>query len=168
MEGIPIFIATYIKHKLLPHMTQSLPPKGLVLYADDDADDIELMEEVFKEYAGILDFVAFKNGQQLLHYLERLDPFQPQPCLIILDINMPVLDGKQTLKRLRAMKGYTEVPVVLFTTSTLPHEAAFAQHYQAGFITKPLTTVHMHVILDQMLEYCTDDFKKRINQYRGK
>ena len=136
-------------------MTQSLPPKSLILYADDDADDIELMEDVFREYAGILDFVPFKNGQQLLQYLERLDSFQPQPCLIILDINMPVLDGKQTLKRLRTMKGYTEVPVVLFTTSSSEIDKAFADRWDAHFITKPLIYSELEMLANNFLHLCT-------------
>src|SRR5436309_11438979 len=110
-------------------MTKSLPPKGLVLYADDDPDDRELVTEAFEEFSSIIELVTFEEGGALLNYLENIDPLQPKPCLVILDVNMHGVDGKQTLRRLRLMEDYSEVPIVLFTTSTLPSEAGFARSY---------------------------------------
>ena len=49
-------------------MTQSLPPKGLVLYADDDPDDIDLVSEAFSEYAQNVELVTFSDGIELLRY----------------------------------------------------------------------------------------------------
>lgn len=149
-------------------MTRSLPPKSLVLYADDDADDQQLIHEAFEEFSSIIDLVLFNNGIELYNYVQSLEPFQPHPCLIILDVNMPVADGKQTLKRLRNLDDYKEVPIVLFTTSTLPSEAAFADSYNAGFITKPLYAKQIHLILNQLIEHCTDEMKEKIKKYRGR
>jgi CheY-like chemotaxis protein len=145
-------------------MTQSLPPKSLVLYADDDRDDIELISEAFEKHVRNVELVTFENGLELLHYIEYIHPFQPAPCLIILDINMPGLDGKQTLKRLRNMDGFSDVPAVLFSTSTLPSDAAFAHSFDAGFVTKPLLSEQVHLIIDQIIEHCNDDVKKMIRK----
>ena len=149
-------------------MTQSLPPKSLVLYADDDTDDQQLIREAFEEFSSILDLVLFNNGTELYSYIQKLEPFQPKPCLIILDINMPVEDGKQTLKKLRNLNDYNEVPMVLFTTSTLPSEAAFADSYNAGFITKPLYAKQIHLILNELIEHCTDDVKEKIRKHKDR
>lgn len=148
-------------------MTKSLPPKSLVLYADDDADDRELVGEAFEEFSSVVELITFEEGGALLQYLERLAPLQPKPCLIILDVNMHGLDGKQTLRCLRAMSEYAEVPAVLFTTSTLPSEEAFANSHNAGFVTKPLHGAQIHKIVDQLIENCADDFKEKIKRQRG-
>ena len=146
-------------------MTKSLPPKYLVLYADDDLDDITFVKDAFEEYSSLIDVVAFKDGAELLHYLEKPVPFQPQPCLIILDVNMPGLDGKQTLQKLRALDHFKTIPVVLFTTSTLPSEMVFARSYGAGFVTKPLHARQVNLIAEQFIEHCTDEMKERFKTY---
>lgn len=147
-------------------MTKALPPKSLVLYADDDADDHELVREAFEAYAHAVELVPFYNGQELLRYLEGLPPLQPKPCLIILDINMPQLDGKQTLRRLRGMTEFEDLPTVLFTTSTMPSEADFAHRYNAGFVTKPLHAKQINAIVDRLIDHCTDDVRNKLR--RGK
>lgn len=148
-------------------MTKSLPPKSLVLYADDDADDRDLIQEAFDEFSAVVELVTFEEGGALLNYLQSLTPLQPRPCLVILDINMHGLDGKQTLSRLRALREYNEVPAVLFTTSTLPSEAAFAKAHNAGFVTKPLHDAQIQTIINQLIEHCADDLKEKIRKYRG-
>src|SRR5690348_147504 len=103
-------------------MTQSLPPKTLVLYADDDPDDIELVSEAFSLYSRNVELLTFRDGVELLSYIQSIDAFQAVPCLFIIDINMPRLNGKETLKRLRRIQEFADVPAVLFTTSTLPSD----------------------------------------------
>lgn len=149
-------------------MTKSLPPKSLVLYADDDADDRELVKEAFDEFSAIIELICFENGSELLSYLQHLKPLQPKPCLIILDINMPVLDGKECLVQLRHLPDFKDVPVVLFSTSTLPAEDRFAKNYNAGFVTKPLHTKQIYLLVDRLIEHCTDEIKNKITRERGK
>ena len=148
-------------------MTKSLPPKSLVLYADDDADDRDLVREAFEEFSTVIELVTFEEGGALLDFLKKLTPLQPKPCLIILDVNMHGLDGKQTLRRLRATEEYNEIPVVLFTTSTLPSEAAFAQSYSAGFVTKPLHGAQINGIINELIDHCGNELKDRIKKHRG-
>ena len=149
-------------------MTKSFPPKSLVLYADDDIDDQALLMEAFAKFSSVIEMVLFNNGAELLDFLNSLAPFQPQPCLVILDVNMPRLNGKQTLQTLRSMEQYKETPIVLFTTSTLPSEMAFAKAYDAGFITKPLHSRHIQLILDQFIDHCEPGIKEKIRRVKGK
>ena len=148
-------------------MTQSLPPKHLVLYADDDQEDIELISEAFLCYSHNIELMTFSDGIELLNFIETINPFQANPCLLILDINMPRLNGKETLRRLRKTEGFAEVPAVLFSTSSLPSDAAFAKNLNAGFITKPLHSHQMHLIVDLLLDHCSDDVKKNIRKTNG-
>jgi CheY-like chemotaxis protein len=145
-------------------MTQSLPPKSLVLYADDDPEDIELVSEAFQSYAQNVELLTFSDGIELINFIETVDPFQASPCLFILDINMPRLNGKETLRRLRRIESFAEVPVVLFSTSSLPADAAFAKSCNAGFVTKPLHTHQVHLIIEEIIDYCSDEVKKNIRR----
>jgi CheY-like chemotaxis protein len=136
--------------------------KHLILYADDDTDDLELVSDAFRNYAENIELLTFRDGGQILNYIEN-DP-DSVPCLIILDINMPVIDGKKVLTRLRTMENYISVPVVLFTTSTMPLDETFADKYNAAFITKPLRAEQMAEIGDRFLEFCSDDIKAKIRK----
>ncbi len=149
-------------------MTKSLPPKSLVLYADDDLDDIELVREAFEEYSQSIKLVSFNDGVELLNYVNRLKTLEPLPCLIILDINMPYKNGKEVLRDIRKMQDFEEVPIVLFSTSTLPSETAFARSFGAGFVTKPLHTPQIYQLVDQLIEHCTENVKKNIRKLKDK
>jgi CheY-like chemotaxis protein len=145
-------------------MTQSIPPRHLVLYADDDKDDIALVEEAFSTTTDNIELVTAHDGVAALSYLDNLSQFDPDPCLIILDVNMPRLNGKETLQKIRQMERFNKIPIVLFTTSSLPVDKIFAEKYNAGFVSKPLSTEQMRRITDQFIEHCTDEVKSTLRR----
>ena len=145
-------------------MTKSISPKNLVLYADDDPDDLVLVEQSFSLYSKNVEVITFKDGHNTITFLERLPDGHPEPCLIILDINMPGLNGKDVLIRLRRLPRFQETPVVLFTTSSLPLDKEFALRYDAGFITKPLDLKQMELITYQFIDHCHEEIKKKIRK----
>ena len=116
-----------------------------ILVADDDPDDRMLIEEAFEEnrLTNRLDFV--EDGEDLLEYLQRrgkwADPeSSPRPGLILLDLNMPRMDGREALKRIKADPSLASIPVVVLTTSK--QEEDILRTYGLGvnsFITKPVT-----------------------------
>ena len=138
--------------------------KHIVLYADDDPDDLLLVKEAFIRYSDSVEVVTAPNGEQAIAYLMGLDPFDPAPCLIILDINMPRLDGKEALKKIRSLQRFNNIPVVLFTTSSYTLDREFASQHKAGFITKPLDVRQIESIADQFVQHCTDEIKKSIRK----
>jgi CheY-like chemotaxis protein len=145
-------------------MTMPPPPKNIVLYADDDPDDLELVQEAFKKYATNVDVLTATDGSQALSYLLAINDGDPTPCLIILDINMPMVSGKDVLVRIRQEQRFEATPVVLFTTSSMTLDAQFAKHYNAGFITKPLDAGQMRKITEQFIGHCTEDIQKIIKR----
>lgn len=145
-------------------MTQTTPPKHLVLYADDDKDDIRFVEEAFSENVLNVELVTVEDGQKALEYLKDLSVLDANPCLIILDVNMPRLNGKEALLQIREMERFKNTPVVLFTTSSLPQDKQFAIKHAAGFITKPLDSRQMQRITDQFIEHCDDEIRKNIRR----
>jgi CheY-like chemotaxis protein len=136
--------------------------KHSILYADDDPDDLVIVEDAFKRYAENIELITACDGVEAIQYLKSLSPLDPAPCLIILDINMPRMNGKETLKELRTMDRFKNIPTVLFTTSSLPDDREFALKYNAGFITKPLDSRQITIIADTFVEHCTDEIKRKI------
>jgi len=143
-------------------MVSSPAVKHLVLYADDDNDDIALVRDAFAYYPDI-ELKTFPDGLEMLNFV-RCQPGNVKPCLIMIDINMPKISGKEVLKELRNMEEYEEVPTVLFSTSSLPSEAAFAASFNAAFVIKPLYYDHLSSIAETLIEHCTDEVKKRIKK----
>lgn len=135
--------------------------KYLVLYADDDLDDIDFVKESFGKYAKNVELISFNNGLDLLTYLNNLQE-ATYPCLVMLDINMPQMDGKETLAEIRRVSSFDDIPVILFSTSSQPVDRTYAAKKNAGFITKPLNFVQMDLIVDQLIQHCTDDVRKKI------
>ena len=145
-------------------MTQTTTPTHLVLYADDDPDDIRFVEESFSETTRNIELVTAYNGLDLIKYLQGLNHRDPDPCLIILDVNMPMLNGKETLVKIREMDRFRNIPVVMFTTSSTDFDKVFAHKHNAGFVTKPLDNSQMKKITDQFIEHCSDEVKKNIRK----
>ncbi len=145
-------------------MTKSISPKNIVLYADDDPDDLELVQEAFTRYSKNVDVITAEDGGQALRRLQDLSEIDMVPCLIILDINMPILGGKEVLMHLREHEKFSSVPVVLFTTSNTPIDKQFAKKHNAGFITKPLEIKQMEIITEQFIDSCTEEIQRKIRR----
>jgi len=145
-------------------MTNSTTAKNVVFYADDDLDDLELVKDAFAQYSKNVEVLTATDGSKALSYLSNLKKYDTLPCLIILDVNMPVINGKETLLRLREIEHFQDVPVVLFTTSSQPMDKSFAKKYNAGFITKPIDVKQMEVIADQFIEHCSEEVRDKIRR----
>jgi CheY-like chemotaxis protein len=123
-------------------MTNQPEPK-LILMADDDDDDRLLARDALNESqaGGELRFV--ENGEELMDYLGRRGRFQeagsaPRPALILLDLNMPLKDGREALREIKADPDLRRIPVVVLTTSKADTDVGAIYELGANsFITKP-------------------------------
>jgi CheY-like chemotaxis protein len=116
-----------------------------ILIADDDQDDCLLTREAFREckIGNRLHFVH--DGEALLDYLKRRPPYDdeqkyPMPGLILLDLNMPLKDGREALMEIKADTALRAIPVVILTTSSAEEDILVS--YDLGvnsFITKPVS-----------------------------
>lgn len=145
-------------------MTPPKTPTHYIIYADDDRDDLDLMRECFEKHAQNVELLTFSNGFNAFTFLNSLSPTDPMPCLIILDINMPMMDGRDVVQRLRLRKNFEKIPIVLFTTSSQPQDKFFARQFSVGFMTKPLNYRQMDMIAESFIEYCSDDVRKEIRK----
>lgn len=113
--------------------------RHLILVVDDDADDREIMKDAFSAASEKQECLFFENGDKLLDYLEK-NLSNGLPSLILLDWNMPGKDGREILKELKTNKQLSFIPVVVFTTSSAPHDRTISYELGANcFVTKPDT-----------------------------
>lgn len=146
------------------HTINSLSKTHIVLYADDDSDDLMLIQDAFADFASNIEVVTFGDGKQAVSYLQNLSGLDHAPCLIVLDINMRLMSGKEALAAIRTMERFENIPIILFTNSSLLHDKNFASQYNAGFITKPFDMKEMQSIPSQLMEYCPDEVKDAIEK----
>jgi len=117
-----------------------------ILICDDDEDDRMLTQQALED-AHISNALRFvEDGEQLLDYLYQRGAFAgetgaaPRPGLILLDLNMPTMDGREALRLIKQDATLVDIPVVVLTTSSLDED--IIKSYKLGvnsFITKPVT-----------------------------
>lgn len=116
-----------------------------ILIADDDPEDRMLAEDALNESRLVNDIRFVEDGEDLLEYLQRRGKYSdkknsPRPGLILLDLNMPRMDGREALGRIKQDEDLRRIPVVVLTTSKA--EEDIYRSYDLGvnsFITKPVT-----------------------------
>jgi CheY-like chemotaxis protein len=77
------------------------------------------------------------------------------PCLILLDINMPGMDGRETLIRIKQDDRLRHIPAAMFSTSSSTFDQEFAAKWSARFFTKPLVYSEMEKMVDAFVALCT-------------
>ncbi|MBA2744819.1 MAG: response regulator [Flavisolibacter sp.] len=113
--------------------------KQFIYIVDDDNDDREILRDAFLTGHPDFEYILLENGDQLLEHLIRHIETAP-PGLILLDLNMPGKDGRETLKELKSDKRYCHIPILIFTTSSSPRDRRLAYEFGANcFISKPDT-----------------------------
>ena len=133
-----------------------MPPKHrIVLCVDDDPDDQILVKETIKELNPSLEVASALNGVEALQYLDAAKERGELPSLVILDINMPLMDGKQTLTQIKKDAALNAVPVVMFTTSSSPLDKLFCEKHGVKFVNKPIKQVELYETVKMLLSYCT-------------
>jgi CheY-like chemotaxis protein len=126
-----------------------------ILWADDDIDDLMLMRHVLQDLEDHYNITEVHNGQEALDYLENAKQDETLPCLIILDMNMPVMDGKETLAKLKKDEELKNIPVVFFTTSNSQMDRLYCKHNGVEMITKPPQYANLREAVARLLRYCT-------------
>lgn len=117
----------------------------VILMADDDEDDRMLAEDALRESRVLNELHCVEDGVELLNYLRREGRYadkasSPRPGLILLDLNMPRMDGREALQQLKADPNLRSIPIVILTTSI--QEEDMVKGYDLGaasYITKPVT-----------------------------
>lgn len=127
-----------------------------ILLVEDNAADIRLTREALRDGKVLNDLHVARDGVEALDFLHRRGEFAdaPRPDLVILDLNLPRMDGKEVLAEMQADAELSSIPVAVLTTSA--QEVDILQSYELGancYLTKP-------VDLDQVLKvvHAVEDF----------
>jgi len=108
----------------------------LIYIVDDDPDDRQIILDAFLERHPQIDYVFIENAEMLLESLYTAEI--ELPALIILDLNMPGMLGLQALKEIRANKQFSQIPIIVLTTSTLHQDRKISYELGAScFLHKP-------------------------------
>lgn len=150
-----------------------IPPPLRIVVADDDPDDRMLLREAFDE-CGLTtvskEIMFVQNGEELLDCLRGRGPFTKPgfegttfdaPPLVILDLNMPRMDGREALKAIKNNASLRCIPVVVLTTSSQENDVdACYQQGASSFITKPEKYNDLVRMARQVKEYWLDIVKR--------
>lgn len=131
-----------------------------ILYADDDPDDQAFLSEMLRRVNPEIGMMCFFNGLELFRFLENLPLDALLPACVVLDLNMPIWDGKQTLRKLKNHPIYRPVPAFIFSTSSSEKDMALAASLGAiAYITKPYGQKELFSVCQEFAEYC--NFKSK-------
>lgn len=126
-----------------------LEKNNLILYADDDTDDRSWVSEACKILNCSLNINFVENGRQVIDYLKS--QVTRLPSLIVLDLNMPEMDGRQTLQYLKSNPYYKEIPVAIVSTSGNKIDKEVCKRLGASlYITKPNIHAEWQGIIRQL------------------
>lgn len=124
-----------------------------VIFADDDADDLELITGFFKQYNQNINVLEFKDGKEVMKFLDDF-AINATPLLIVLDINMPRLNGRETLAAIRKHPKYQYIPVVVYTTSSSKADEDYCRQLGASWVSKSTTIEGVKQVAKVLAEFC--------------
>lgn len=139
-------------------MTRSSKPV-MILVAEDDPDDRMLLQDAFEESRINNELRFVEDGEQLIAYLRREGEYAgpgkaPSPGMILLDLNMPRMDGREALGIIKADPTLRRIPIIVLTTSKA--ESDIVSTYGLGvssFITKPVTFAGLVEVVQALGRY---------------
>jgi len=133
-------------------------PSVVVLMADDDEDDCFLVESAFQEMGIARDLRFVGDGRELLDYLYNEGDFadpdkHPKPNLILLDLNMPRIDGREALAAIKSDPQLKNIPILILTTSREQRDIELSK--QAGASSFLSKSEAFEDLTDVLSKFCT-------------
>ena len=128
-----------------------------VLCADDDPDDKELICEALSLIDPDIEVLHADNGLQAIQTLEKLSTSNDLPCLLIVDINMPLVNGKEVVIHVKSNSSYGQIPIAVLTTSLDPADSGLFNSLQVEVFHKPHKMEDFKIIAERFLVLCDDN-----------
>ena len=144
----------------------------VILLVEDDPADQKLIKMSLSKEKIINEIHIANNGEEAMEYLQRSkdgDNETPMPDLILLDLNMPRMDGKEFLKLMRSDDELGSIPVVVLTTSDSDKDILESYKLQAaGYIKKPVSLQEFQDVIQNLSEYWFVICRRVSHEYRQK
>lgn len=112
-----------------------------ILLVEDNEHDVILTREGFAESRLAVNLHRAENGEECLRFLRKRSPFEnvPTPDLVLLDLNMPVMDGREVLAEITADPALSHLPVVILTTSAAEEDVLSMYKLRcSSYMVKPI------------------------------
>ncbi len=125
-----------------------------ILMADDDEEDMELMEEAILAQKEPVELVKFWNGRTTLAYLHESQDNE-LPCVILLDYSMPEMTGADVLSHIKKHDRYLHIPKVVLSTSNAPlHKHECLASGATEYLVKPSSFKDYNQLAAKILGFC--------------
>ncbi|MCD5315233.1 response regulator [Kineosporia babensis] len=139
----------------MPNAPARIP---VVLLVEDDPGDVLMITEALERASVPPQLHVAGDGQAGLEFLRREGSHAdaPRPDLILLDLNMPRLDGREALAAIKSEERLRAIPVVVFTTSDAESDVLASYHgHASAFVTKPLDLDKLEAVVEQINRFFT-------------
>lgn len=108
-----------------------------ILLIEDDIDDIDLLKDALDEKEVSYQMEVIMEGDKVYSYLESVEDL---PEIIVMDLNLPKIGGKEILKEIKSSFTFTEIPIIVLTTSSAKEDIDYCNSMGISkYITKPAT-----------------------------
>lgn len=140
-------------------MASTIPRSQPLLIVEDSDDDYEATERALRHSGNLLNpLLRCRNGQEALDFIYHEGEFTPdnapRPGLILLDLNMPGVDGREVLLKLKSDENVKDIPVIVLTTSSSERDIEECYKYGANtYITKPVELDGFFKAIERLKEY---------------
>ncbi len=127
-----------------------------ILLIEDSAADIRLTQEVFRDGKFVNELSVVRDGEEALDYLYQRGEhaMAPRPDLVLLDLNLPKLDGREVLEVIKSDPSLRSIPVAVLTTSS--NDRDILQSYNLGancYLTKPVDLEEFVAVVNKIEEF---------------
>lgn len=127
-----------------------------ILLVEDNPGDIRLIKEILKETKIQNNIQVAMDGEAALKLLFNLDSLNtaPRPDLILLDLNLPKIDGRELLSEIKDNDDLKSIPVVILTTSTAEEDIIETyKNHANSYITKPVDLDHFIMVVESIKDF---------------
>jgi CheY-like chemotaxis protein len=133
-----------------------------ILLVEDNQGDVLLTQEAFEETGSDYELFVVNDGQEAINFLEQIPPFAEvvTPDLILLDINLPKINGHEVLRYIKTNSNLKHIPVIMLTTSSSEKDISSCySNYANCYITKPNDVVEYFKIIENVNQFWFNNVK---------
>lgn len=134
--------------------------KASILLVEDNEGDIVLINEAFEEASASNELIVLKDGYDAIRFLKKEEDYQEvvTPDLILLDLNLPRINGIELLKRIKNDLVLKTIPVIIFTTSNAEKDILQAYENHANwYVRKPANFSDLITLVQKMINFWIDN-----------
>ncbi|WP_026733718.1 response regulator [Fischerella sp. PCC 9605] len=130
-----------------------------LLVVEDSNEDFRILQRLMRRMAVKNPIYRCTNGDEVLDYLYQEGNYKnidvaPRPSVILLDLNLPGIDGREILEQLKQDKSFKEIPVIVFTTSSNPKDIELCYQKGAnGYLIKPMDAQELQKTVQAFVDY---------------